>query len=74
MKELMHNIDSRNKWLIALIGIFCFVLYVIFLFFRPQESWCDDAFWADWARQLAVHNRYYKNGFQTIRYKIGLCH
>ena len=59
MKELIHNIDSRKKWLIALIGIFCFVLYVIFLFFRPQESWCDDAFWADWARQLAVHNRYY---------------
>ena len=59
MKELLHNIDNKNKWLIAAMGALCFVLYVIFLYFRPQESWCDDAFWADWARQLAEHNRYY---------------
>lgn len=59
MKNLYANIDSRNKWLIAGIGLGCFALYVLCLCFRPQESWCDDAFWADWARQLAVHNRYY---------------
>lgn len=59
MKELLTNIDKGNKWLIAAIGLFCFIFYVVCLYFRPQESWCDDAFWADWARQLAVHNRYY---------------
>ena len=59
MKEMLANIDKQNKYLIATIGLFCFLIYVFFLFFRPQESWCDDAFWADWARQLAVHNRYY---------------
>lgn len=59
MRELLSNIDKRNKRLIAAIGLFCFVFYVICLYFRPQESWCDDAFWADWARQLAEHNRYY---------------
>lgn len=59
MKDLYANIDSRNKWLIVGIGLGSFALYVLCLYFRPQESWCDDAFWADWARQLAVHNRYY---------------
>lgn len=59
MKELLSKIDRRNKWLIAVMGIAFFVFYLVYLYFRPQESWCDDAFWADWARQLAVHNRYY---------------
>ena len=59
MRELWKNIDKRNKWLIAGTGALCFLFYVICLYFRPQESWCDDAFWADWARQIAEHNRYY---------------
>ena len=59
MRELLSNMDRRNKRLIAVIGLCCFVFYVVCLYFRPQESWCDDAFWADWARQLAEHNRYY---------------
>ncbi len=59
MKRLFANINQQNKWLIVGIGLICFALYVVCLYFRPKESWCDDAFWADWARQLAVHNRYY---------------
>lgn len=59
MREVWANIDKRNKWLIVGTGVLCFLIYVVCLYFRPQESWCDDAFWADWARQLAEHNRYY---------------
>lgn len=59
MKELLSAIDRRNKWLITFVGVVFFGFYLVHLYFRPQESWCDDAFWADWARQLAEHNRYY---------------
>ncbi len=60
MKDLLSKIERNNRWLIFSVGLAFFILYVVWLYFRPQESWCDDAFFADWARQLAEHNGYRK--------------
>lgn len=58
MKELLANISKSNKWLIASFGLLMFLLYTVFLFFRPQIAWCDETYFSDWARELALHGNY----------------
>lgn len=57
--KLIQNTFVTNKWLILALGGVFFVGYIILLYYRPQVSWCDDAFWSDWGRQLGLYNRYY---------------
>ncbi|MBQ7191821.1 MAG: glycosyltransferase family 39 protein [Paludibacteraceae bacterium] len=40
----------QTQWLT---GSIMFVVCVLMLFFRPQESWYDDAYWADWAYRIS---------------------
>ena len=50
----MKKVVKLNKNSISVIsGLFCFCICVFMLYFRPQESWYDDAFWADWAYRLS---------------------
>lgn len=49
MKE--SKITAKHVALIG--GFLCFFVCVFMLYFRPHESWCDDAFWADWAYRLS---------------------
>lgn len=59
MKELLQNLSKKDQWLIGGLGFTFFVLYAILLWFRPQESWIDETYFSDWARQLAENNWYY---------------
>ena len=53
MKE---NIQYNTKVTSVITGIICFLVCVFMLYFRPKESWYDDAFWADWALKLSQGN------------------
>lgn len=44
-----------------IIGIYFTVIYILLLLWRPQESWCDDAFWADWGRQMGLNGLFTSN-------------
>lgn len=59
MKQVLSNTSITNKWLISTLGLVFLAAYVVLLYYRPQVSWCDDAFWSDWGRQLGLYNRYY---------------
>ena len=43
----MHRLTVRQAEWIAGAVMFCITVFL--LFFRPKESWYDDAYWADWA-------------------------
>ncbi|MCQ2324571.1 MAG: glycosyltransferase family 39 protein [Paludibacteraceae bacterium] len=50
MKRLQ---EISTKQLSIILGLLFFAITVFLLYFRPQESWYDDAFWADWAYKLS---------------------
>lgn len=50
----------RDKY-IYLSGFIAFIIYVIMLFFRPTISWCDDCFFVDLARQIAIKGKFFSN-------------
>lgn len=48
----------KQNHIIILLGIIGFIIYVVMLWFRPQISWCDDTFFVDWARQMAINGQF----------------
>ena len=47
MKQLsLHRLS-------VFLGVVGLIIGAIMLYFRPQESWYDDAFWADWGYRLS---------------------
>lgn len=47
----MHRLTVRQAEWIAGTVMFCITVFL--LFFRPKESWYDDAYWADWAYRIS---------------------
>lgn len=55
----MKNINA--KYLLWILGLLFAAIYIILLIWKPQESWCDDAFWADWGRQMGINGSFTTN-------------
>lgn len=54
MKDILKEITPKR--MAYGMGVICFFICIVMLYFRPQESWYDDAFWADWAYRLSQGN------------------
>ena len=42
-------------------GVSFTIVYVVLLLLRPQEAWCDEAFWTDWGRQIGINGAFVTN-------------
>ena len=48
---IMNRLTIRQTQWITGVVMFCIIVFM--LFFRPKESWYDDAYWADWAYRIS---------------------
>ena len=44
-----------TKSFLWIIGFLFAAAYGLLIIWHPQESWCDEAFWVDWGRQMGVN-------------------